>query len=223
MNANEDIVGYVDLGKSTLRDETDSHFATILRDGTILDRHEIKIGYIKNFTYFRLRMVSAYLMLLDKQFFNLFDNFQPIRDHKANESDLIDLPSLEEDDFPNDEYYKDFKNENLLEIIHDNLIEIYYIKILFVGCPPPYVSLRKYYDEDSNQSFVILNRKVIVNDMRKEIIHKIKIEIDVNITKCHVDSIYKRNKDQLDIYIHASEEIENISSQDIQVYEIQDG
>lgn len=221
MNKNDEIVGYVDLGRSTIRDETDSHFSTILRDGTILDRNESNIGYIKNFTYFHLKVVSAYLMIFDRQFFDLkYDNnHSPIHD-----SNLIDLPSFSDDDshtYDNYEYYEDFKND-YLEFCSDDQIDVYYIKILNLGCPVSYVRLCKQIDE-VNKNILILSRKVIVDKKKKEIIHKIKVKKDINIMKYHIDAIYKRNKDQLDIYIHTSEELDEETLKEIQIYEIQEG
>jgi uncharacterized protein YkwD len=67
LDASDEIIGYVDLGKGTLKDRHQSHFATVQSDGTILDKNELNRGSLRNFTYHKLKIFASYIFFFDSQ------------------------------------------------------------------------------------------------------------------------------------------------------------
>jgi uncharacterized protein YkwD len=65
LDVNDEIVGYVDFGKGTLKSRSGSHFATVQSDGTILDKGECVRGTLKNFTYHKLKIFASYVFFFD--------------------------------------------------------------------------------------------------------------------------------------------------------------
>lgn len=96
LDSKDEVVGYVDLGKATLRDSVNSHFATLVKSGEVLDRNECQKGSIKNFTFHHLKVVAAYFFLVDKTFFQEESVVsQPTKSNGSKSTESIDSTSLQ--------------------------------------------------------------------------------------------------------------------------------
>lgn len=66
INAQDETVGYIDMGKATLRDAGDSHFATLVATGEVRDTMETLVGHIDGFSFQNIRQVAAYIFFFDQ-------------------------------------------------------------------------------------------------------------------------------------------------------------
>lgn len=80
-----------------MRDKSNSHFATLVKSGEVLDRNETKRGDIKNFNFHKMRAVAAYFFLFDKTFFSDEPTSQTSSDSvtQTSSSENIDTTSLQ--------------------------------------------------------------------------------------------------------------------------------
>lgn len=65
LDVSDELIGHADLGKGTLKDKSGSHFATVQRDGTVLDKNELQRGSLKNFTYHKMKLFASYVFFFD--------------------------------------------------------------------------------------------------------------------------------------------------------------
>ena len=65
LDVSDEVIGYADFGHGTLKNKAGSHFATVQRDGNILDKNELQRGSIKNFTYHKMKLFASYVFFFD--------------------------------------------------------------------------------------------------------------------------------------------------------------
>lgn len=66
IDAQDATVGYVDMGKATLRDAGDSHFATLFATGEIRDTMETLVARVEGFSFQHIRQLAAYIFFFDQ-------------------------------------------------------------------------------------------------------------------------------------------------------------
>jgi hypothetical protein len=65
VNSQDQTVGWVDLGKAIIRDRYEAYFCSVTGDGIIKDPLEIPCGQFRPFSYSKLKVCAAYLLLFD--------------------------------------------------------------------------------------------------------------------------------------------------------------
>lgn len=65
LDVSDEVIGYADFGHGTLKNKAGSHFSTVQRDGTVLDKNELQRGSIKNFTYHKMKLFASYVFFFD--------------------------------------------------------------------------------------------------------------------------------------------------------------
>jgi hypothetical protein len=68
VNADDETVGYIDLGKATLRDASESFLASVTGDGQVKDRMELYVGQFRPFSYKKLKLFAIYVLLFDQKY-----------------------------------------------------------------------------------------------------------------------------------------------------------
>lgn len=187
IDKNDEIVGYVDLGRATFRDRTDSHYGTMLRDGTVLDRNETVIGKISKFTFHDLKQVALYFFMFDPHF--LEDLSVPV-----NYIDHLDLPNIDS----NDEMVEVARETPVLISEFQRSLGKYYLIIRELGCPVTCLNVTLI----EQGTKLTLSRKVKVDGIAKEKIWTINLPHPVVIDD--LGAMYYNDTTTLTIYLEGS-------------------
>eukprot|EP01124_Arcella_intermedia_P019284 TRINITY_DN265_c0_g1_i1.p1 TRINITY_DN265_c0_g1~~TRINITY_DN265_c0_g1_i1.p1 ORF type:complete len:136 (+),score=16.11 TRINITY_DN265_c0_g1_i1:19-426(+) len=73
-DADNNLIGSVDLGSAEMRDENGSTWCTVQPGGDIVDGIDGFRGHVDNFTFHKLKVLTAYLFFFDQ---NLVDPGRP--------------------------------------------------------------------------------------------------------------------------------------------------
>lgn len=91
LDVSDEVIGYADFGHGTLKNKAGSHFATVQRDGNILDKNELQRGSIKNFTYHKMKLFASYIFFFDG---NLIEDIYPTK-LTAVDNSSVDTTSIQ--------------------------------------------------------------------------------------------------------------------------------
>lgn len=185
LDKDDNIVGYVDLGRATFRDQTDSHYGTITREGRILNRNETEVAKVENFSFFDLKKVALYLFLIHK---GLLEDENSISNH------VLDLPSFDsEDSIPT------VRTESNFEVGEFKCgLDGYYLNIINLGCP----SLCIYLTLTKSGHELRFSRKIRVDGIVKERVVDISLPQPVGVED--IDALYDEHKTTLTIHVNAN-------------------